>query len=97
MKQFAVMGSPIKDSLSPEIHYLFAKQCGLKINYTKQEVSQENLWQKLQTFFDNGGTGANLTSPLKEKALEYINHLSERARDAQAINTVCIRDGVRLW
>ena len=92
MKDFVVMGSPIGHSLSPTVHNLFAKQFNIPIQYIKQDVTTDNLQHKLNEFFSSGGVGANLTSPLKEKAIDYVSFLSGRATNAKSINTISIKD-----
>ena len=37
MKKLGVIGNPIKHSLSPEIHTIFAREHGIDISYTKIE------------------------------------------------------------
>lgn len=94
MNRFVVMGDPIQHSLSPVIHSLFAEQFNIDIEYTKLETNQNNLQQRINEFFDAGGKGVNLTSPLKETAIKYIANLSSRAKEAQSVNTLYLKDGV---
>jgi shikimate dehydrogenase len=94
MNKFVVMGSPIEHSLSPDIHKLFAKQFSIELEYTKQEVTKGEFYKSLMTFFKEGGRGINLTSPLKEVAIKYIDRLSNRAYQAQSVNTLYVEDNL---
>lgn len=35
-KQFAVIGNPIEQSRSPELHHAFAKKTGIDLQYSKR-------------------------------------------------------------
>ncbi|MEY4768170.1 MAG: hypothetical protein RL637_809 [Pseudomonadota bacterium] len=97
MDQYAVIGSPIKHSLSPRIHQLFAQQMQQSLNYTAECVSPEQFTPFVNQFFANGGLGLNCTVPLKELAFEYADQLTERAKIAKAVNTLCqLSNGIIL-
>ena len=72
MKQFAVFGNPVKHSLSPIIHQLFAQQYGIKLTYKAIEAPLENFEAEVHNFFANGGTGANITIPFKQQAYAMV-------------------------
>lgn len=91
-KQHAVFGTPISHSLSPRIHAAFAKQTGIDLDYVAIEASTDDFRTKLDAFAARGGSGANVTLPLKEAAFALCASTSERARRAGAANTL-IRDG----
>lgn len=86
--QYAVMGSPISHSLSPQIHQAFAKESHLTIEYNKTEVHAGQLAQTLANFRANNGQGTNITLPLKEEAFALCQHTSVYAQKAQAVNTL---------
>ena len=65
MKKFAVIGQPIKHSLSPKIHNEFAKETGIDISYEALEVDPKDFKQKAMQLFESGYTGLNVTLPLK--------------------------------
>jgi shikimate dehydrogenase len=90
---YAIFGKPISHSQSPLIHRLFSKQTQQNITYSAISVSADNFAQGLNEFQAYGGKGANVTSPLKEKAFFLVNSLSDRARQAQAINTIVFNPG----
>lgn len=88
MKQFAVFGNPIKQSLSPVIHQQFAKQFDHTIEYNKQCVDIDGFKAAATAFFDAGGIGLNITAPFKLDAHQFADELTERATLAGAVNTL---------
>ncbi|HEY7803142.1 MAG TPA: shikimate dehydrogenase, partial [Orrella sp.] len=103
---FAVIGHPVAHSRSPEIHAAFAEQFGINLTYERIDAKPEAFEVRAQQFFNQGGAGLNVTVPFKERAWQLAQaHLSPRARDAGAVNTLwitndcihgCNTDGVGL-
>ena len=91
LTRLAVFGSPVKHSLSPRIHQLFAKQAGIPVDYEGIEVSADYLSREVQKLADAGGRGCNITLPLKNRAFALANRASERATAAQAANTLIFK------
>lgn len=92
MIRYAVFGNPVHHSRSPYIHSLFAQQEQTCIQYDRIEVDIHNdefEWQ-LRQFFNEGGMGANVTVPFKERAYQWVDELSERAAAAKAVNTLIV-------
>ncbi len=85
---YAVMGNPIAHSKSPQIHTLFAEQSGERLHYQAILVDLGGLENAVGNFFGNQGKGLNITVPFKEDAFRHATELSERARRAQAVNTL---------
>ena len=95
--QYAVVGHPVAHSLSPFIHSLFARQTGQSMSYHLMDVAPEEFTRRVAGFFAEGGRGVNITVPHKTRALQLANELTERARQAGAINTLAAhRDGTLL-
>jgi shikimate dehydrogenase len=88
LTRFAVFGSPVKHSLSPRIHQLFAEQAGIPVEYEAIEVTEDFLSREVQKLADSGGVGCNITSPLKNRAFQLANQTSDRAEMAQSANTL---------
>ncbi|HBH35599.1 MAG TPA: shikimate dehydrogenase, partial [Gammaproteobacteria bacterium] len=84
--RYAVIGNPVKHSLSPRIHAAFAAQTGEDIEYNRLLGDMEDFNGDVRDFFARGGCGLNVTVPFKEKAWELMDELSERARIAGAVN-----------
>ena len=87
-KQFAVIGNPIEQSRSPELHHAFAAKTGVDLSYTKRLAPLDGFVANIQEFFSNGGSGMNVTVPFKEQAFAQCQVLSERAKIAKAVNTL---------
>ena len=91
LTRLAVFGSPVKHSLSPRIHQLFARQAGIVLDYKAIEVSADYLSREVQKLADSGGRGCNITLPLKQQAFTLANRASERATVAQAANILIFK------
>lgn len=88
MKHFAVFGNPIKHSKSPRIHTLFSEQTGLPLTYRTILAQHDAFEAAISAFFSQGGTGANITTPFKERAYRMASELTARAELAGAVNTL---------
>ena len=93
IKKFAVIGIPIKHSLSPIIHKEFAKQQGINIQYKMIEPdSEEHFETHAQSFFSKKGYGANVTIPFKEKAFLLADSHDESVIECGCANTLISQD-----
>ncbi|MDF1758158.1 MAG: shikimate dehydrogenase [Legionellaceae bacterium] len=90
--QFAVMGDPIKHSLSPEIHKLFAEQVGIDISYEKLLVGKDFFNEEVHNFFNKGGCGLNITLPHKQAAYALSDIRTNRCIAAKSANTLWHKD-----
>lgn len=86
--RYAVLGNPIKHSLSPEIHTLFAQQTGHTLSYNKLEAPLQKFERFLDKLHADGYSGLNITVPFKTQAWELAEHKTERAAIAGAVNTL---------
>jgi len=93
-KKFAVIGHPIKHSLSPHIHLLFSKQFELKMDYQRVEVECETLLNSLDEFKSQKYSGLNVTLPLKYDAHLLCHKLSEKSKLCESVNTISIRNNL---
>ena len=88
MQHYAVWGNPIAQSKSPLIHRLFAKQTQQTMEYVAKLGDLDHFEQQLQAFFAAGAQGCNITAPFKERAYAIAEEHSERAKLAEACNTL---------
>ena len=93
-KQFAVVGNPIEQSRSPELHHAFAAKTGIDLTYRKRLAPLDGFEANIQDFFAQGGIGMNVTVPFKEQAYAQCQVLTERARIAGAVNTLWMENGL---
>ena len=92
-KQFAVIGNPIEQSRSPELHHAFAQKMGLDLHYRKRLAPLDGFLASIHDFFSQGGNGLNVTVPFKEQAFAACDALTERAKIAKAVNTLWMVEG----
>jgi len=86
--RYAVIGNPIAHSKSPALHAAFARQCGQDIRYEAILGPLDGFRASVEAFRQAGGRGMNVTVPFKVEALALADTLTERARLAQAVNTL---------
>jgi shikimate dehydrogenase len=86
--QYAVMGHPIAHSRSPQIHAMFAAQCGQNLQYQRLDVPPERFSEAVAGFFAGGGKGLNITIPHKASAFQLARRHSDRAGAAGTVNTL---------
>jgi shikimate dehydrogenase len=91
--RYAVIGNPVAHSKSPQIHAAFARATGQDIEYGRIEAPLERFAQSVERFRAAGGKGLNVTVPFKQEAFRLCGRLSERARIAQAVNTLVLESG----
>jgi len=91
-KHYAVFGHPVAHSLSPQIHAAYGRQTGIAVDYRAIDTAPAEFAAALAQFSDHGGTGANITLPLKQAAYALCDDVTERARRAGAVNTL-VRNG----
>lgn len=95
-QQFAVIGLPIKHSLSPSIHEGFAKKTKLHLTYVKILGDEVIFEKQVCDFFKAGGKGLNVTLPFKQRAYAMAQERTPRCERAGAANTLWMKDG-KLW
>ncbi len=88
-----VMGFPVGHSLSPKIHQHWIKQLGLDAAYVPMNVAPEHLKKALKALPLLGFKGCNLTVPLKEQAVAWMDSMDAQANAVGAVNTVVVQEG----
>ena len=92
LTRLAVFGCPIGHSKSPQIHAAFAQGLGLAVDYRAIECPAGNLEAALERFRAAGGTGCNITLPLKGEARSLAAVASDRVERAGAANTLSLAE-----
>jgi shikimate dehydrogenase len=92
-RRCAVLGSPIKHSLSPALHRAAYAHLGLNWTYDRVEVDEHGL-APFVGGLDASWRGLSLTMPLKVAVLE-LGEVDQLARLAGAGNTLILEAGTR--
>ena len=85
---FALLGTPVEHSLSPEIHAQFFRETGLKGGYICIPTESQNLLENIKNLQALGFKGVNITIPHKEKVLEITENYSKEVKLIGAANTL---------
>ena len=91
-KKAAVIGYPVKHSLSPVLHGYWLKKYNIDGEYGFLEVKPEDLEETLLSLKDKGYVGCNLTIPHKESAFDIAGVLDYKAFAIGAVNTIKVND-----
>jgi len=86
--RFAVVGHPVSHSKSPRIHEAFARQCGISLSYEAVDLDPIAFEQGVRHLQAGGVSGLNVTLPFKQAAYRLADTLTDRARLANAANTL---------
>ncbi len=86
--KLALFGQPVKTSLSPAIHRMFAAQFALDIDYRLIEPADGDFARALEEFRQTGGVACNVTLPFKRDAWQLAADSSAEVSQAQAANTL---------
>ncbi len=93
--QLGLFGHPVKHSQSPKIHSEYAEQFGIQLDYQLIDVTEAELPDLFRRWIQSAH-GCNVTVPHKSNIIPLLDHYTQRAHLAQAVNTVYWQDG-ELW
>jgi len=91
--KLGILGFPLTHSLSPVLHEAALKAAGLEGSYRVLPTPPEFLRARMQEV-RREFTGVNVTIPLKERVIPYLDELSDEAQAIGAVNTILNRAGV---
>ena len=95
MEKYAVLGYPLKHTMSPPIHKrLFELEGKSGVEYEICEYAPETLAEKAD--YLNSLGGYNITIPFKVDIIKYIDELDESAKRYNSVNCVVNRDGKNI-
>ncbi|SEL70971.1 shikimate dehydrogenase [Roseivivax marinus] len=86
-----VIGHPIAHSRSPRLHGHWLRKYGLPGHYVPLDVAPGRLEDVIRLMPEMGFVGANVTIPHKERALEIVDLVTDRATLIGAVNTLIFR------
>lgn len=88
---YAVMGSPVRHTLSPPMHNAAFEALNLPGVYVPVEIDPEDLPAAFTSMKAMGFKGANVTVPLKEIACQCMDRLDATAKLYGSVNTVVFK------
>lgn len=89
-----VMGDPIAQSKSPQMHTAALKALGIPGAYVPLHITGGQLGEAVQAIRTLGFRGVNVTIPHKVAVMAYLDHLDESALAGGAVNTIVNDNGV---
>ena len=92
----ALIGNPVRHSLSPIMHNAAIKYLNLDLIYFSIPCNEKDFEIVIQSLSKINCKGVNLTIPYKEKGLNYCNKISPVAEKIKAVNTLK-PDGKGKW
>ena len=91
MEKYAILGYPLKHTMSPPIHKRLFELEGKTAEYEICEYPPEALADKAE--YLNSLGGYNITIPFKVDIIQYLDELDESARRYNSVNCVVNRGG----
>src|ERR1700704_3490768 len=85
---YAVLGSPVQHSRSPEIQNAAFGAANLNAVYIALEVPAPRLAQALEGLHAAGVRGLSLTTPHKEASFPLARERTKEAEEARSVNTL---------
>lgn len=90
---FGLLGFPVRKSLSPAMHNANFRALGMNAVYTPYEVTEETVGNVIPALETLRFKGLNVTMPLKQKIIDYLDELDDTASLCNAVNTVYWKNG----
>ncbi len=94
MEKYAILGYPLKHTMSPPIHKRLFELEGKSAEYEICELPPEQLADKAA--YLNSLGGYNITIPFKVDIIKYLDELDESAKRYNSVNCVVNRDGKNI-
>lgn len=91
MEKYAILGYPLKHTMSPPIHKRLFELEGKTAEYEICEYPPEALADKVE--YLNSLGGYNITIPFKVDIIQYLDELDESAKRYNSVNCVVNRNG----
>ena len=83
-----LLGHPVSHSISPAMHNTAFQALGLDYAYLAFDVESDRIRDAVQAIRTMNIRGANLTMPLKNTVLPFLDELSEAAALSGSVNTI---------
>jgi shikimate dehydrogenase len=90
---YGLLGEKLTHSISPQIHAIIFNKLNMKGYYHLFEFKDKDLSDVMIGFNVIKPRGINVTIPYKIKIMEFIDELSNEAKDIGAVNTIKFEGG----
>lgn len=90
--KYALIGDPVEHSLSPAMQNAAFAAAGIDAQYEALRVPRDGIAAAIESLRSDHA-GFNVTTPLKEAILPFVDALTDVADSAAAVNTVRIEKG----
>jgi shikimate dehydrogenase len=91
-KNFAIIGNPVKHSLSPVLHNYWFDKYSLEANYSIIEADDKDLTEIISKIKNGSLAGINVTLPFKQKIINHVDKLINDAEQTGSVNTILLDD-----
>ncbi|WP_299349183.1 shikimate dehydrogenase [uncultured Shimia sp.] len=91
-----VIGHPIAQSKSPQVHGHWLRTFGIKGHYIPMDVNPSDLKKVIKALPKMGFVGVNVTIPHKERVMDLVHQVTDRATLIGAVNTLIIREDGKI-
>lgn len=91
--KYAIIGYPVAHSLSPAMHEAGFKALGLDAEYHRIPLQLPELGAGVEFLRQRAYDGWNVTYPLKEEMISFLDAVTPAALDIGAVNTVKVTEG----
>ncbi len=87
-KTYAIIGDPIKHSLSPTLHNYWFKKYKIQADYSLLQMHEKDLESVIVKIRNKELSGINVTLPFKQKIIKFVDKLINDASFTNSVNTV---------
>lgn len=92
-QQIGIIGYPVEHSFSPVMHNFISDAVHNNFIYSAYCVPPERLGGAIEGMRALGFKGLNVTAPHKVEVMQYLDEVSESARELGSVNTVVNHNG----
>ncbi|HIC76805.1 MAG TPA: shikimate dehydrogenase [Candidatus Dadabacteria bacterium] len=92
-KVYAILGSPVKHSRSPDMHNAAFLELQINACYVPLEVKINEIESVCEMIRSDTIAGSNVTIPYKEEVVKYVDVLTEEASRIGSVNTLYSKQG----
>ncbi len=93
LQRYALLGWPVKHSVSPEMQCAAFQACGIRASYELISVEPVHLEETVSRLREQSYCGWNVTVPHKEKVLNFLDRVDEDAVASGSVNTILNKNG----